>query len=318
MILSASRRTDIPCYYSEWFMNRIRAGYVLTRNPMNHAQLSRIPLSPDVVDCIVFWTKDAANLLPHLGELDRRGYRYYFQFTITPYGSDIERNIRAKSDIENTFITLSKRIGRERVVWRYDPILVNDTLTVDDHKTEFRRLCEKLSPYTDTVVISFVDPYSKLKNTGANLIRPLVAGEIAEVSAFIGATAKKHGLRAVACCEKDGLTQYGIGCSSCIDRTRIENILSEDSATRVSLPAWKPDKNQREGCGCAESIDIGAYNTCPNGCIYCYANDSLVTAVRRYQSHDPQGELLIGSVSVGEKITERKVKSNRQEQLRLF
>lgn len=131
MILSASRRTDIPCYYSEWFMNRIRAGYVLTRNPMNHAQLSLISLSPDAVDCIVFWTKDAKKMLPHLNELDRIGYKYYFQFTLTPYNKTIEKNLRDKMEIEDTFIELSKKIGKERVIWRYDPIILNETL--DNH-----------------------------------------------------------------------------------------------------------------------------------------------------------------------------------------
>jgi len=308
MILSASRRTDVPCYYSEWFMSRIRAGYVLTRNPMNHAQLSIIPLSPDVVDCIVFWTKDAANMLPHLDELDRLGYKYYFQFTLTPYDRTLEANLRPKADIEDTFTELSKRTGCERVIWRYDPIVLNDTVDIQYHKTQFMRMCEKLSPYTDTVTISFVDMYPKLKT---NLIRPITEDEIAELSEFIGKTAKERGVRAVACCEKDDLTKHGIERSSCIDRERIEKI--------IGCPLdVKADKNQREGCGCFESIDIGAYNTCLNGCVYCYANDSSATTARRHSSHDPKSELIIGSVLDGEKITERKVKSDKQGQITLF
>lgn len=302
MILSVSRRTDIPCYYSEWFINRIHAGYLLTRNPMNHAQLSRISLSPDIVDCIVFWTKDAANMLPYLDELDRLGYRYYFQFTLTPYGKDIEQNLRAKRDIEDTFIMLSKRIGRERVVWRYDPIILNDNLDIEYHKTEFYRMCEKLSYYTNTVTISFVDMYPKLKTT---LIRPIAINEITELSEYIGFTAREFGLRAVACCEKDDLLRYGIERSSCIDRKRIEKVCG------YSLDI-KADKNQREGCGCVESIDIGAYNTCLNGCVYCYANDGITTTRRRYESHNPKSELMIGMVTDDEKIMERNVKSNRR------
>lgn len=308
MILSASRRTDIPCYYSEWFMNRIRAGYVLTRNPMNHAQLSKISLSPDIVDCIVLWTKDAANMLPHLDELDRLGYRYYFQFTLTPYDRTLEANLRPKAEIEDTFIELSKRIGRRRVVWRYDPIILNDTLDVEYHKTQFMRMCDKLSPYADTVTVSFVDMYPKVKT---QLIRPITEDEIAALAAFIGKTSKKCGIRAVACSEKDDFTKYGIERSSCIDRERIEKIIG----CRLSV---KPDKNQREGCGCFESIDIGAYNTCSNGCVYCYANDSSATTARRHASHNPESELLIGSVLDGERITDRKVKSDKQEQMRLF
>ncbi len=130
MIVSASRRTDIPCYYSDWLINRLKEGFVLTRNPMNYSQVSRISLSPDVVDCIVFWTKDAKNIIPHLKIIDNMGYKYYFQFTLTPYDYTIEKNLRDKKDIVNTFIELSNLIGKERVLWRYDPIILNNRLSM--------------------------------------------------------------------------------------------------------------------------------------------------------------------------------------------
>ena len=283
-------------------MNRIRAGYVLIRNPMNHKQLSRLSLSPDIVDCIVFWTKDAANIIPHLDELDNSGYKYYFQFTLTPYGQDIEPNLRPKSEIEDTFIKLSNRIGKNRVVWRYDPIILNDKLNIGYHKTHFYRLCEKLSTYTDTVTMSFVDMYAKIKTP---LIRTLTDEETSELSEFIGKTSKEFGLHAVACCEEDELTKYGIDRSSCIDKERIEKICN------CSLNV-KEDKNQRSGCGCVESVDIGAYNTCLNGCVYCYANDKLSSVKRRYDAHNTESELLVGAVADSEKITDRKVKSNKK------
>ena len=301
MIISASRRTDIPCFYSEWFMNRLRAGYVLTRNPMNHSQLSRIPLSPELIDCIVFWTKDPANMLPRLSELDSLGYSYYFQFTLTPYGRELEANLRPKPEIEDTFIALAERVGRGRVVWRYDPIILNDSLDIGFHKAQFARTCGRLAGYTDTVTVSFVDMYPKLKT---DLIRPLTEGEIAELAGFIGQTAKANGLRAVACCESCGLEKYGIGRSACIDRERIERILG--CPLHIA-----PDANQRKGCGCCESVDIGAYNTCVNGCVYCYANDGAAAAARRLAAHNPESELLVGSVCGGEKITLRKTCSNR-------
>ncbi len=306
MILSASRRTDIPCFYADWFMNRIRAGFVLTRNPMNHAQVSKIPLTPDVIDCIVFWTKDARNMLPHLDELDRLGYTYYFQFTLTPYDRIIEPCLRDKSEIEDTFIALSERIGKERVVWRYDPIILNDTLTADYHKAQFERLCEKLSPYTQNVTVSFLDMYAKLKNP---LLREIADEEIAALGAFIGATAKVYGLTPKACCEKMDLSAYGIERGSCIDKALIERICG------CALKA-NPDKNQRTGCGCAESVDIGAYNTCMNGCIYCYANDSPKTAKRRFEAHNPTDELLIGNISDDGIIKDRKIESGKI--MRLF
>lgn len=308
MILSASRRTDIPCFYSDWFMNRIKAGYALTRNPMNHAQLSRISLSPEIVDCIVLWTKDAKDIMQHLGTLDGMGYKYYFQFTLTPYGRTLEHNLRDKAEIEDTFIELSKQIGKKHVIWRYDPIIFNDTLDIAYHKAQFERMCDKLADYTETATISFVDMYTKLKT---NLIREISAEEIIEMSIFIGKTATAHGLRAVACCEKTDLTQYGIEKACCIDKTTLEKVCG---CTLNILP----DKNQRPDCGCMESVDIGAYNTCLNGCVYCYANVNSATIERRHNSHNPKNELLIGTVADVEKIMERKVKSHRQKQMTLF
>ncbi|HNX15120.1 MAG TPA: DUF1848 domain-containing protein [Oscillospiraceae bacterium] len=300
MILSASRRTDIPCFYGEWFMNRIRAGSVLTRNPMNHAQLSRVPLIPNIVDCIVFWTKDPASFLPFLDELDGMGYRYYFQFTLTPYDQTIEPGLRDKSSVEDTFIKLSKRIGKDRIVWRYDPIILNDVLDLAFHKSEFKRMCEKLTGFTDTVTVSFVDLYAKLKTP---LVRAITAGEIAELSGNITETARAYGLRPVACCEND-LNKYRIERASCIDLERIEKICG----CKLDL---KSDKNQRPSCGCVESVDIGAYNTCMNGCIYCYANDNPLTTRRRFDAHDPNNEILVGKLTGDEKITERAVRSNK-------
>ena len=304
MILSASRRTDIPCYYSEWLVNRMKSGYVLTRNPMNSAQVSKIPLSPDVVDCIVFWTKDAANILPYLKIIDELGFRYYFQFTLTPYDNRVEKNLRDKADIENTFLELSKRIGKERVLWRYDPIILNDAINTDYHKNQFQRLCERLSPFTDSVTVSFVDTYKKLRTS---LIRTITDDEIAELSEFIGQTAKDCGLTVKACCEKNNLTPYGIEKASCIDKAVIEK------ACGYPLDLSK-DKNQRIGCGCMESIDIGMYNSCMNGCIYCYANNNPISVAKRFYSHDPSSELLIGTVADSEKITERKVNSKKSGQ----
>ncbi|MHB8062873.1 MAG: DUF1848 domain-containing protein [Ruminiclostridium sp.] len=308
MILSASRRTDIPCYYSDWFMNRINAGYVLNRNPINHAQISKIPLSPDVVDCIVFWTKDARNIIDKLNVLDSLGYNYYFQFTLTPYNKSIEKGLRDKADIEDTFITLSKTIGKSRVLWRYDPIVVNDTLNISYHKKQFTRMCEKLCDHTESVTISFVDIYPKLKS---QLIREISEDEMAELSTFIGEKANAYGLTAKACCEKTDLSRYGIAKATCIDKDVIERIYS----TYLNI---KPDKNQRDSCGCYESIDIGAYNTCKNGCIYCYASNSELSIKNNCNKYNPTSELLIGEVLDGEKVIDRKVNSNKITQFGLF
>lgn len=298
MILSASRRADIPCFYGEWFINRLKAGYVLTRNPMNHAQLSRIPLTPDIIDCIVFWTKDAGNMIPLLETVEKMGYNYYFQFTLTPYDRTIEKNLRDKTDIVNTFRELSELIGKDRVLWRYDPVILHGSIGTDYHKEHFTKLCDRLYKYTESVTVSFADVYSKLKT---DLIQELTDDEIFGIAPFIGKTAKNYGLTVKACSEKTDLTPFGIKKASCIDKKVIEKICA--SALKL-----KPDKNQRENCGCYESIDIGAYNTCPGGCIYCYANNGTA-GQRNYLFHDPSGELLAGTVCAGEKITERKVRS---------
>ena len=307
MILSASRRTDIPCYYGEWFINRLKAGYAVVRNPMNHAQVSKAPLTPDVVDCIVFWTKDAQNFMQYLPILDELGYRYYFQFTLTPYGRDVEKNLRPKSEIVETFINLSKAVGKERVIWRYDPIIVNDTLTIDYHKEQFSSLCGRLSGYTEEVFFSFVDPYKKIK---AAAVRPIPDDAILSLGQYIGETAAAHGLTARLCCENVDLSAYGVRHGSCMDKEPIEKICG----CKLTVPA---DKSQRKGCKCVQSIDIGAYNTCPNGCVYCYASYSAASAMVNYRAHNPESEILTGTMPDSEKLPVRNVKPYRQVQLEL-
>lgn len=159
MILSVSRRTDIPAFYSDWFFNRLHEGFVDVRNPMNIHQISRIKITPDVVDCIVFWTKNPYNMLARLYELKK--YNYYFQFTINPYGKDIEANVPVKTEIIDTFRRLSLLIGRNRVIWRFDPILITDEINVIYHIKYFEELAKRLENLTTRCVISFVDLYKK-------------------------------------------------------------------------------------------------------------------------------------------------------------
>lgn len=211
MILSASRRTDIPAYYSEWFVNRLRAGYVLTRNPMNHAQIKKITLNPDVVDCIVFWTKDPFNMLDKLDVIDKLGYKYYFQFTVTPYGKSVEKGLRDKEEIIKTFCELSDRIGSEKILWRYDPIIVNDDFNFAFHKEQFSRLCGKLGRHSKQCIISFVDVYSKLKYR-ANALHEVDKDEIIEIGGMISSAAEEYGIKVKACCEEMSyLQECGIG-----------------------------------------------------------------------------------------------------------
>lgn len=284
MIISASRRTDIPAYYSQWLLNRLKAGYVYTRNPFNHLQVKKIPLTIQSVDCLVFWTKDAGGIMHRLKEIDDMGFKYCFLFTLTAYDGRIEKNLREKSQIEDTFIELSQRIGKDKVIWRYDPILFSSSIDIEYHKYHFSRLAQKLSPYTQRVIISFVDMYPKLKT---DIISPVGDDAVKELAGFIGRKAAGLGLEPYACCENTELSQYGIGRSSCIDKSLLERICGK--ALDI-----KPDKNQRKGCGCISSVDIGAYNTCAGGCIYCYANRSERTVLKNTKLHDPNAEFLTG------------------------
>lgn len=311
MILSVSRRTDIPNYYSDWFYERIKEGFLYVRNPFNMHQISKINLSPDVVDCIVFWTKNPLPMMNRLYELD--DYKYYFQFTLTGYGKDIEPNIPHKKDaMISVFIELSKRIGKDRVIWRYDPILINDIYTIEYHEKAFDQIAERLHPYTNKVVISFIDLYAKtVRNTRDLSIEELNTETVIDMAQKFSNIAKKYNLTIESCAEKIDLEQYGVGHGSCINKNTIENIIG------CKINCGK-DKNQRRECGCIESIDVGMYNSCKNGCKYCYANYNDNMVMKNTQLYDIHSPILCSKLSDEDIITERNVKSVKDNQLYLF
>ena len=311
MIISASRRTDIPSYYSEWFYNRIKEGYVCVRNPMNIHQISKIDLSPDVVDGIVFWTKNSIPMIDRISELEK--YTYYFQFTLNAYGKDIEPNVPSKNEfIIPAFQKLSSIIGKERVVWRYDPIFINEHYTIDYHKKYFQALCSKLSKYTEKCTVSFIDLYrNTARNTKPLNIRTLTNDEVLELMNSFILVAKEEGIDIDTCAEEYDLSSLGISHACCIDKQRLERL------GNYTLNIGK-DKNQRGVCGCIESIDIGMYNTCENGCAYCYANYNPSMAATNHALHDPKLPLICGDIKENDNINIRKVKSNIDTQMRLF
>lgn len=311
MIISASRRTDIPSYYADWFYNRIKEGYVCVRNPMNVHQISRISLSPDVIDGIVFWTKNPHPMMDRLDLL--RNYMYYFQFTINSYGRDIEANIPSKNDIIiPTFRTLSDKIGPERVIWRYDPILLTEKYSVDYHIHYFEEIAKRLSGYTEKCIISFVDLYRNTKSNTKDLgLLPLETTAMYEIAHRMSEIALKYGIKMESCAEKINLDQFGIEHGHCIDCSLFERLLG----CRLDLDK---DKNQREECGCVASVDIGMYNTCKNGCKYCYANYSANTVAKHYASHHPESSLISGAIGDEDVVKDRVVKSCKDCQLNLF
>lgn len=311
MIISVSRRTDIPTYYSEWFYNRIKEGYVLVRNPMNIHQIGKISLAPDVVDGIVFWTKNPVPMLSRICELER--YNYYFQFTLNSYDKDVEPNIPSKNKIIiPAFQQLSKMIGKDKVIWRYDPIFFNETYTMEYHCKYFQVLAAKLSDYTEKCTVSFLDFY---RNTSRN-IQPLkiekeTGEQQLEIMQRFSEIAKEYGINIDTCAEEMDFNQFGIAHAHCIDKERFERI--GDYKLTV-----EKDANQRTECGCIASIDIGTYNTCKNGCLYCYANYSHNTVIKNTKNHNPKSPLLFGEIEFDDIIKERKMKSCKECQLTLF
>lgn len=292
MILSASRRTDIPSYHGKWLINRLRSGFALTRNPMNLRQIQRVPLSPQSVDCIVFWTKNVIPFLPYLEKIDSMGYAYYFQHTLTPYGTDLEPSLPPKEKLLEQVAALGSRIGPDRLVWRYDPIILTPRYTIEFHLHAFENYCQLLSPYTDEVVISFLDLYKRLQKSG---LREAAPEEIRLLAPGLSQIAASHHLRIRACSEEADLSPYGIERGSCIDLQRIGRITH-------TAPRAQKDAGQRPHCGCSKSVDIGAYNTCLNGCRYCYANYSTASIRRNLSQCDPHSPFLLGQLQNGESI----------------
>ena len=311
MILSVSRRTDIPNYYSDWFINRIKDGFLYVRNPMNAHQVSRIDLSPEVVDCIVFWTKNPANMLDKLNFL--QDYVYYFQFTLTGYGKDIEPHLPDKKDeLIPVFKALSERVGKEKVIWRYDPIMITKRYTTDYHLRAFEEIAGNLADHTERVIISFVDLYAKTRRNTKELdIVELTNKEMMNLAEKMAQIAAKHNLITETCAEKIDLKNVGIQHGACIDRRLIERLLG----CRLIV---EKDKNQRLECGCFESVEVGNYNTCLNGCKYCYANFNEDKVREQVKLYDVNSPLLCGEIDPNDKITDRKVKSLKDAQCSLF
>jgi hypothetical protein len=301
MIISASRRTDIPAFYSEWFYNRLKDGYVLVRNPWNIHRVSKVSLDKAFVDGIVFWTKNPLPMLSRLEELN--GYSYYFQFTLNSYGNDIEADLPSKKDYKiPAFQKLSTMIGKDRVIWRYDPILFSEKYTMDHHINYFRTLADKLSPYTEKCTISFLDEYKSIhKKLYTMGVQYPDTNQKTELAHQISEIAKSVGLVVDTCAEDIDLSRFGIGHASCVDIERLERL----SGLKLSV---KRDKGQRPECLCDSSIDIGSYNTCKNGCVYCYANFKSNEIERNYRCHDPKSPLIYGKLSEVDTVSERNTK----------
>jgi len=301
VIISASRRTDIPAFYSRWLVNRLRLGWCLVPNPFNPQQVSKISLAPQDVDALVFWTRSPRPLIPYLDELDSRGYRYYFQFTLMDNPQLIDPHRPPSSLAIETFRLISDHIGADRVIWRYDPIVLTTITPPDFHRTAFARLAESLKGSTRRCVISFLDIYGKAHHRLAEMARlgaPLLPealdlqvlgntlpDSIADLMGDIAAIAMDNQMEIVSCAEHFDLTQFGVRPGKCIDDDLISRLFGLD-VSHTKDPA------QRPACGCVQSRDIGMYNSCLFGCRYCYATSSFERAALNYKSHDPNSPSL--------------------------
>ncbi len=303
MIISASRRTDIPARFSDWFLGRLREGFVYVRNPMNPRQVGKIPLNTDVVDGIVLWTKNPLPMLDKLGELS--AYPFYFQFTLTSYRADVEANLPSKREVLiPAFQKLSDLIGPERVVWRYDPVFLNAAYSVAHHVKHFEETAKRLFKHTRRCVISFMDFYRKTVNNIKDLnVKPFEAEDRRLLSRSLADIARCYGLELEACAEDMDLSRYGVARARCVDEKLLEKF-----GRALKIPK---DKNQRAACGCVESIDIGQYDTCQNACKYCYANRSPQLARANFSKHDPRSPLICGRLEEADKVYERKAVSNK-------
>ena len=295
MIICASRRTDIPAFHSEWFMNRLRAGYALVRNPVSRTTVHRVDLSRANVDCIVFMTKDPRPMVPHMREIAGMGHMTLFQVTLTPYGRDIEPGVPFKADISDACEEIASRIGRDRMLWRYDPVILNRGISLEYHSRKFEMMCREASRWTDRCVFSFVDMYGKLiglEETG--IIRRLTAGEMDAFADMASRIAADHGMSLSCCCGHRDLTRFGIERRACLDRATMR---------ALDIPYETQSTPLREGCTCVRSVDIGEYDTCGHGCVYCYASRREGDPSRmRLYSDDT--ELLWGAVMPRDRIVD--------------
>ena len=289
MILQTGMRTDIPAFYAQWFLNRLRAGFVDVRNPYNPHAVTRYRITPDVVDLIGFCTKNPAPMLPHLNALSRFG-QYWF-ITITPYGRDIEPNVPPAARVIEDFRRLSDVVGPDSMGWRYDPILIDSSYTAERHIDAFDRMAKALSGATHTAVISFIDLYSKVRRNFPEArevsaeLRLKLGGAMAEI-------AKANGMTLRPCGEGSELAAFGADCSGCMTAAVFERALGR----RLNVPA-QARRGARKDCACLLSADIGAYNSCPHLCRYCYANADAAKVRANFRMHDPESSMLIGRLT---------------------
>lgn len=308
MIINTGSRTDIPAFFSEWFYNRIKEGFVLTRNPYYPNQVVKYNLNTEVVDCIIFCTKNPAPMLGRIEEISE--FNQFWGVTITPYGKDIEPYVPDKSKVMDSFKMLSDIAGINAVSLRYDPIFITEKYNLEFHITEFEKMCRNLAGYTDNCVISFIDLYAKTKKNFPS-VKEVSESEREIIGKEFSDIGSKYGITIRTCCEGNELQKYGIDVSGCMTKEVIEKAVGHN----LQIP--KSRKPARNGCNCLLGNDIGMYNTCGHGCIYCYANYDRKIVLRNMKLHNAKSSFLIGSLEEGDIVKDAVQVSYYDGQMRL-
>ena len=299
MILNTGLRTDIPGFFSEWFYNRIEDGFVYVRNPYAKNQIYSYRLDPELIDCIIFCTKNPKPMLENLEKIDK--FNQYWHITITPYEKEIEPNVPPINDVLESFKYLSKKLGKENVTLRYDPIFINEKYTLEKHIESFEYIINSLSGYTTEAIISFIDLYEKTKRNFPKA-REVTKDERLKLGKEFAQIGKKNNITIKTCVEGTELDKFGIDSSGCMTKEVIERAINKN----LNIPKQKARNGE---CYCLLNNDIGEYNTCDHGCLYCYANSNKRLVKRNLKLHDPKSPILIGEIKEDDIIKEMKQKS---------
>jgi len=290
-VISASRRTDIPAFYSDWLVKRLREGFVLVRQPYS-GRYATVSLKPEDVSAIVFWSKNYAPLLSRLEQVEQTSKNLFFHFTITA-NREMEPGVPAYEDAIRDYLFLARRYSAGHIIWRFDPLCVTDRISYEIHEERFAHCAEKLRAAASRCIISFVHPYKKvlahMEKHGDDRLAELSREKKREHALHLATRAKYYGIRIFAC-SNDYLLSDTVQKASCIDARYLSELYKAPLDTRLA--------RTREECACTKSIDIGAYDTCPHGCIYCYANSDRFRARAAFLRHQPAWHAL------GEQVTE--------------
>ena len=299
MIINTGQRTDIPAFYADWLANRLKAGFVLVRNPYNPKSVTRYRLTPDVADCIGFCTKNPEPMLKYMDLL--KPFHQFWYVTVTPYGREIEPFVPNKLQVLESFKRLSDTVGVHRIGWRYDPVLISGSWPVERHIKAFEYMAKTLSGYTRTAVISFIDLYEKTKRNfpEAKPVRHEDRLTLGKAFVEIG---KQHGMTIRPCAEGTELARFGADCGGCMTVSMYEKAVGQ----RLKAPGKAPARRE---CACYLGCDIGAYNTCGHLCRYCYANHDADAVRQNMRRHDPESPLLIGHLTPDDQVHEAEQES---------